>query len=197
MSRCHGCGDPIPPSRGGAARKWCSERCRKAQYAGRCVDCGAATNGSNGRGPSAPKRCSACSLRHQQESAKWTRGSIVAAIRAWVSRHGTPPGARTWLHAGPAGEWPPLSTVQRVFGSWTVAIAAAGYTPNATGRCGRPGDLVDTDEIVRLYVRERLTQRQIARRLGCCEPTVRRRLRDAQAPIRRPGPRPSSDLATA
>lgn len=41
--------------------KWCSERCRRSQYSTPCVDCGAPTDGSNGRGKSAPKRCARCS----------------------------------------------------------------------------------------------------------------------------------------
>jgi DNA-directed RNA polymerase specialized sigma24 family protein len=56
---CEGCGKPIEQPRRGQ-RKWCSDRCRKtALYAGRCVDCGAPTNGYDGPGTAA-ERCSAC-----------------------------------------------------------------------------------------------------------------------------------------
>lgn len=59
---CAGCAATLPPPKraGGRQQKWCSERCRKAQYAGVCVDCGAPTNGSNGRGERAAKRCKSC-----------------------------------------------------------------------------------------------------------------------------------------
>ena len=39
-------------------RKWCSEPCRKSQYAGTCVGCGEPTNGSGGR--VAHPRCNTC-----------------------------------------------------------------------------------------------------------------------------------------
>jgi DNA-directed RNA polymerase specialized sigma24 family protein len=63
---CQGCGSPLPapPPSSGRRRKWCSEACRKRTlYGGRCVDCGAATSGSEGRGARAPQRCHACAAR--------------------------------------------------------------------------------------------------------------------------------------
>jgi hypothetical protein len=60
MPDCQACGKPLPPDKTNRPRKWCSDRCRKTQYAMPCVDCGTATNGSWGRGPRAPQRCHAC-----------------------------------------------------------------------------------------------------------------------------------------
>lgn len=55
----------MAPVSHGRPRKWCSDRCRKTQYAGRCIDCGATLSGSNGRGEHASKRCLSCSGRVQ------------------------------------------------------------------------------------------------------------------------------------
>lgn len=60
-SHCLGCGTAIAQPDYGA-RKWCSDRCRKTQYAGACIDCDATLNGSDGRGPNASKRCPSCQL---------------------------------------------------------------------------------------------------------------------------------------
>lgn len=66
--RCHGCGtvigQPVLPQGGGRRRKWCSERCRKAQYGGRCIDCGAPTYGGDGAA-NAPTRCRRCGPLHE------------------------------------------------------------------------------------------------------------------------------------
>jgi hypothetical protein len=69
MATCQGCGVALPAQQYvGRHRKWCSERCRKATlYAGRCIDCGGPTNGSNGRGPHAPVRCGDCNTRRAAE----------------------------------------------------------------------------------------------------------------------------------
>jgi RNA polymerase-binding transcription factor DksA len=55
---CPGCGDPLPPSRGNAPRKWCSERCRKMQYRRPCANCGAPCGGSD-----LSTYCADCGLR--------------------------------------------------------------------------------------------------------------------------------------
>jgi DNA-binding CsgD family transcriptional regulator len=97
MSDCHGCGIPLPPSRGGPPRKWCSERCRRASYSQPCPQCGTPMGGSDGRGPNAPALCKHCNglaaaarQRAQAEpmqlrlvalwAAGWTRGEIAADL---------------------------------------------------------------------------------------------------------------------
>lgn len=124
--QCHGCGAGIPRRvKGGVQRKWCSERCRKAQYAGVCVDCGAPTSGSNGRGPAAPQRCASCQFAYQHDGAHWTPERIVAAIQRWASEHdGVAPIA--WLYERPE-YGPAASTVLRVMGSWNEGLRAAGF----------------------------------------------------------------------
>lgn len=59
MGTCAGCGTEIPPSKAGRPRKWCSEKCRKAQYSGTCERCGKPTNGYAGPGL-ASSRCIDC-----------------------------------------------------------------------------------------------------------------------------------------
>lgn len=65
---CQACGAPIDQPRCGR-RKWCSERCRKSQYAGSCIDCGAPTNGTAGGHKRTPERCVECGKRHSAEVA--------------------------------------------------------------------------------------------------------------------------------
>lgn len=64
---CAGCGAPLAPSEG-RPRKWCSERCRKAQYSVPCEDCGAPVNGNDGRG--AHRWCLECSGKRAGERQK-------------------------------------------------------------------------------------------------------------------------------
>lgn len=110
-SRCQGCGDPLPPSRGGHPRKWCSERCRKQTlYSVPCVACGEPLNGSNGRGPNAPSLCVMCNgekegERQRQRFAEgrakverlWAEGKVareIAAEMGWPYRR-LPSGSNT------------------------------------------------------------------------------------------------------
>lgn len=55
---CATCSAPLEPPVH-PRRKFCSDHCRKAQYGGTCIDCGAPTDGSNGR-DKAPERCRTC-----------------------------------------------------------------------------------------------------------------------------------------
>lgn len=64
---CAGCGAPVLTKPQGRPRKWCSERCRKAQYAGACLDCGKPTSGHAGRA-GAPARCQTCGARRSSEA---------------------------------------------------------------------------------------------------------------------------------
>lgn len=145
MSVCQGCGTTLPPSKGPVPRKWCSDRCRKQTlYGGTCVDCGATTNGSDGRKPE--PRCGTCSARRVGHANKvWTRDGILAAIRAWADEYGEPPAQTDWnphharriLHDDARarrfedanGRWPTFKTPIREFGSWNAAIVAAGFAP--------------------------------------------------------------------
>lgn len=111
---------------------------RRDRYRGTCADCGVPTDGSNG--PDRPStRCRVCHNAKIAADARWTRATVVAAIREWADEHGTQPSARDWLQPRRVrGDTPPTKTVQRVFGSWSAAIAAAGFEPLTPGR--RPRD---------------------------------------------------------
>lgn len=142
-SLCLTCETPLPPARG-RPRKFCSDRCRKAQYARPCTDCGQAMSGDYGRSTKGPQRCPSCATAART---MWTRDTIVAAIHGWVARYGAIPAATDWNPSQARargldwradrfleGVWPFQATVQKVFGSWSAAISAAGYQP----REGRP-----------------------------------------------------------
>lgn len=125
-------------------------KARKRSYGGTCKDCGARTDGSNGRA-NAPTQCWVCERRHRQSDAyrvarqKWTRELILDRIREWASLYGEPPAivdwnphrarhrrhddarARRWETVD--GHWPWFSLVFDRFGSWNAAIRAAGFTP--------------------------------------------------------------------
>jgi hypothetical protein len=74
----------------------------------------------------------------------WTGDRIVAAIRAWAERTGQPPKATEWRQppsypmntrdGPPPSSRPSTRRVIRVFGSWSEAIEAAGFTPRGPGR---------------------------------------------------------------
>ncbi len=140
--RCKGCGAELQPSRApGKPRKWCSERCRKAQYGQACIDCGARTVFGRERERVDEPRCHPCSNEHRR---KWTRETIVSRIQEWARLYGEPPAIPDWnppqaRHVNDEararrfeearGHWPFHNVVFAVFGSWNAAIAEAGFEP--------------------------------------------------------------------
>lgn len=130
---CATCGVPLGPPKRGQVRKYCSGRCRKYQYGGTCRDCGGHTDGGNGRALAAV-RCAACDRVHRAANRRWTDDAIIDAIRRWNDVHGRPPGATQWARATRGRDYPSLGIVQRSFGTWNAAIAAAGFAPLATGQ---------------------------------------------------------------
>lgn len=116
---------------------------RKASYRGTCVDCGAPTNGNDGRAKAAA-RCVPCAARAQTI---WTPETVVAAMRRFHDRYGRAP-VMTDFNTALAcrlghpekaerfyadGDYPTTPSVQRVFGTWNAAITAAGFEPLAIG----------------------------------------------------------------
>lgn len=61
----------------------------------------------------------------------WTEERVVEAIQAWVREHGEPPTGAEWKRSGDGH--PVTATVVNVFGSWNIAMVAAGFPPR-TGR---------------------------------------------------------------
>lgn len=132
MKCCETCDAPMPGAH--SKRKFCDERCRKAQYAGDCQDCGAKTSGSNGRGPNASLRCARCWGAYMR--ARWSREKIIVALQESYERFGVTPLARAWFQRPGEGEpdRPTTNTVVNRFGSWRTALDAAGLPQNRTGR---------------------------------------------------------------
>lgn len=107
-------------------------RARKERYGGTCIECGARTDGSRGR-DAAPERCWDCWVASETQTV-WTQARIIEAIREYARLHGRPPAATAWLQPIPIrGDTPPVSRVQKAFGSWNAAIAAAGFEPVRPG----------------------------------------------------------------
>ena len=109
-------------------------RAVKARYVGVCRGCGAYTQPRNGKGD-AYAYCKACHPGAIER--RWTREGVLAAMTEWRSRYGRLPTSYDWsrTHAGrrggealerlSGGDWPSASVVTGVYGSWTVARAAA------------------------------------------------------------------------
>ena len=109
-------------------------RAVKARYQGSCRQCGAPTQARGGKGDAYAycKNCRPGAIR-----ARWTRGLVLEAMRAWQDRYGTLPSAYDWsrTHArrrGPDalerlqdGDWPTPGTVTDLFGTWAQARAEA------------------------------------------------------------------------
>lgn len=143
---CPTCGNTVHPRNSYAARrqKFCSERCRKAQYSRPCADCGKPLHGASGRGPNAPTRCLPCTNAH---NAKFGREGHIAAIQRFAERYGKPPSATDFQpalarrigHPEKAdrfyadGDYPTTTAVLQMFGSWNAAIEAAGFEPVPVG----------------------------------------------------------------
>lgn len=113
---------------GEAERLRAAQRERRKRYQGCCEECGAPTDGSGGRA-AAPKRC----LRCYAGSVRWDSDAVVHAIRRLADRLGRAPTAAEINAAGRA-DYPRVGTVQKVFGSWAAALAAAGLEPRGQGK---------------------------------------------------------------
>jgi hypothetical protein len=109
MSVCHGCDAQLPPTApGGRPRKWCSERCRKSQYAGVCEACGSPRrdgsagrhgrwclecSGSRARSASAVARSERAVIKYTEIETLWNEGLPMLEI---ASRMGLTKGALSW-----------------------------------------------------------------------------------------------------
>lgn len=59
----------------------------------------------------------------------WTKERIITSIQLWHKQHGHPPTWRDWsTRKGLPSDYPVSMTVSHVFGRWTEAIEAAGFT---------------------------------------------------------------------
>lgn len=163
---CQGCGADLPPKTWrGPDRKWCSEHCRKSQYGSTCIDCGAPTDGSNGR-ERAPERCMECLT--------WTEEKVIEVLQAWAAEHGRSPRLADCRPGEPGyGVLPNTSgrgCIRRHFGSWNKALAAAGLGVNQ--------DKSDeTFEAMRAAIVAGEPTKAVARRFGVSSNAVHNRMR--------------------
>ena len=59
---------------------------------------------------------------------RWPRERILDVLRSWELAHGRPPRASEWRAGDPDGERPSSQVVVRRFGSWALALEAAGLS---------------------------------------------------------------------
>lgn len=124
---------------------WCSpnrdrirqrEKRRKQKYTKPCVDCGGPTSY---RKKGYTRRCLLCHLVFIEETKKWTREGVIAAIQKWNEVYGKPPSATDW-NAPTAKKYGRVERDQNLypaattiygphgpFNSWSDAIEAAGF----------------------------------------------------------------------
>lgn len=206
MRTCPTCGSDLSGSH--ASRKWCSDRCRKAQYDLTCVVCGGRVDGTTpGKMPDPDKPvCGSCKAAYY---AKWDRDGAVTAIQRFVDRYGKAPAA---VDFNPAlarslgrpekserfyrdGDYPHLTTLNSLFGGWNGAIEAAGLTPRPRGAGGRyyPGDdPAKVEDAVRLYA-EGHSSSVVSAATGISQECILRHLRE-RGVVRPPG-RPRKEAA--
>lgn len=170
------------------------DRRRKRRYERPCVDCGATINPNGIRAESV--RCRTCHYEREREmSRRW----VIDSINEWADLFGTPPSAADWNPAKCRADgmewkveryeatgraWPSVSLAQDNFGSWSAAIAAAGWEPRESGKYGRDGeDPAVVAETVRLY-RSGLSCAQVGEVLDAAPETIRWRLVRAGEPRR-------------
>lgn len=182
---CETCGTPFPEG-DDVRRRFCSARCRKAQYAGTCVDCGAKTNGSNGRA-AAGKRCAPCSMAYQHEARYWTPERLIEGVRAWAADLGRTPHSQDANQGGARVPYPPAA---REFGSWPAFIRAAGLPPTVRYDGDDPAVVAAT---AHLY-QEGFSARQLAELLGVSPGCVLGRLKAAGVQRRSAHRRKRSDV---
>jgi hypothetical protein len=164
MMTCATCNGPLPAPRRGRPRKFCSERCRKAQYAGTCDTCGGPTDGTTpSRGVAT--RCAEC--------LEWTPEAILEALHDWGEDHGGIPPKEADAHIGAPGHGrlPYWASVKRWFDNWNAALLAAGYEAL---RCDRRPE---TTAAILAAVRAGERTADIADRFGVTENAIHQRLR--------------------
>lgn len=150
VNRCQGCDEPLPPSKGGVPRKWCSERCRKSTlYSATCTRCGARDNGSEGR-RDGDWLCGDC--KHDEQYAERNK----RIIELWEAGQTAPEiGAELGMEAGAVTSW--INTIRQRTGA-PISLH-------------RRRDRELWPEIQRLWA-EGLTARAIGERLGASKENI-------------------------
>jgi hypothetical protein len=139
-------------------------------------------------------RCAKCAA---VASRRWSKETIVAAIREWAAQHdGAPPKARDWHqseHVHPdyrLGRQPAMATVRGYFPRFNAAVEAAGFEPYRRhgGQPRKPLSAAQLAETAALV--EELGLTGAAERLGIGREAVKRRLKQHRGePVQRQGGR--------
>lgn len=152
MAGCETCGEQLAPSKGARLRKYCSERCRKAQYDLVCIECGGRASGTDPGKMANPEEpvCRSCA---GECYATWTREAIALRIETWADENGgIPPSSADFTRARAGGlDVPTITTVQGRFGTWSEAVRAAGLEPFGGGSRGGTLTTGQRAEIARRY----------------------------------------------
>lgn len=102
-------------------------RAARARRTATCPGChGPMSPTEGGSGPGA---CWDCALELRRGTA---RLRVVTEMLRWHREHGRSPTVGDWRET--TGEWPAPSAVQRLFGSWSKGLVAAGFPPRKRGR---------------------------------------------------------------
>lgn len=149
---------------------------RKEKYCGKCANCGARISYGGARGLCAP--CAS------DEDKIWTRDAIILALQEWAAEHGEAPRARVWLTTPCNATRPPVTAIQREFGSWNAGLEAAGLQTRHAGHYGRPGESVQCcEEIAQRYMAGE-SMDELAHAYGCSKTTIKDRAVKGGATIR-------------
>lgn len=117
----------------------------------------------------------------------WSKDEILYAILEWEEEHGEPPKWNDWLKKG--DRRPVSMTVRTRFGSWTNAIAEAGFTPRDQYSHPQPPRwkersttkwTTEKQQKASRWRQKGVSNLEIARRLGVGEATIRRHLGPSQ-----------------
>lgn len=143
-------------------KKWCSEECRKSQYARPCPECGTPMNGSDGFGEHAPTMCAECrryephSLDKARAAAeraraastiRWPDEAILSALRAAASDDGLLSVTTYRRFSAGRRNMPSAPTVVNRFGTWNEAVSRAGLVTQKTCRIS-PYERMTDDEML-------------------------------------------------
>lgn len=75
----------------------------------------------------AGREAAGLTFRRKNHRGDWTRQQVIDAIVQWRFTHGRLPRREQW-DVPPTG-WPSAHNIERLFGSWSGGLLAAGYRP--------------------------------------------------------------------
>lgn len=149
--KCKNCDNEARTSiRNGKPTLYCSDKCRKNFNYGRtCVECGCKRGYSDKNVTGKCKSCLDADLHQRALS------YVLDSMRDWYKRYGEVPSSLDWNIAQARRQaaplrweiikkrhrdrtWPSPTNAQRLFGSWSKAIEAAGFESMQPGERRNP-----------------------------------------------------------